>query len=192
MRVFKILSGVILILSGVFCFANPGATFQSIAFLLGCAMLLSGISGILAYLWISKRKEAPNLLLIEGILGVILGLLVLANQLLADAVIPVFFGMWIMVTGILCAVEGFAHRRAGGMVWCWLLALGSLGVLMGVYAFFNTVVFALSAVMLTGLLFVTQGVNVLMVGVNLSFHKKSERKSGKEASKTSKEKSKRV
>jgi len=34
-KIFKILAGVILILSGVFCFANPGATFSSVAFLLG-------------------------------------------------------------------------------------------------------------------------------------------------------------
>ena len=32
MRVFKITAGVILIITGIFCFANPGATFLSIAF----------------------------------------------------------------------------------------------------------------------------------------------------------------
>lgn len=190
MRVFKILSGVILILSGVFCFANPGETFQSMAFLLGCAMLLSGISGTLAYIWISRKKEAPSLLLVEGVLGVILGFLVLSNQLQADAAIPVFFGMWIMVTGILCAVEGVTHRDSGGKVWYWLLALGSLGILIGLYAFFNTVLFAFSAVMVVGLLFVMQGVNVLMVGINLSLHKAHNRKHGKDPVKSGKEKHK--
>ncbi|MEL7656179.1 MAG: DUF308 domain-containing protein [Bacillota bacterium] len=170
MRVFKMAAGVILILSGIFCFANPGATFQSIAFLMGCAMLLSGASGILAYIWISKKMEASSLLLVEGILSVILGILVLTNQLLADAAIPVFFGMWVMFSGISRVVEGYTHRQSGMMTWCWLLSLGTLGILIGLYAFFNTVLFTFSAVMLVGILFVMQGVNVLFVGINLSFH----------------------
>lgn len=171
MRVFKILSGVILILSGVFCFANPGATFQSIAFLLGCAMLLSGISGMLAYIWISRKKEAPSLLLVEGMMNVILGILVLSNQLLADAAIPVFFGTWVLFSGIMCVVEGITHRKTGRTVWYWLVSLGALSILIGIYAFFNTVLFTFSPVMLVGILFMMQGINVLLVGINLSFQR---------------------
>jgi len=169
-RVFKMAAGVILILSGIFCFANPGATFLSIAFLLGCAMFLSGASGILAYIWISRKMEASSLLLVEGILGVILGSLVLSNQLLADAAFPVFFGMWVMFSGTVRVVEGFVQRKSDIATWIWLISLGTLGILVGLYAFFNSVLFAFSAVMLVGILFVMQGINVLLVGIHLSFH----------------------
>lgn len=170
MRVFKIAAGVILILSGVFCFANPGATFPSIAFLLGCTMLLSGMSGILAYVWITKKRETSNLLLVEGLLSVILGSLVVSNQLLAEAAIPVFFGMWVMFSGIMNVVEAYTHRKAGTSIWVWLLTLGLLGILIGLYAFFNTVIFTFPTVMLVGIMFVMQGVYVLLIGINLSFH----------------------
>ena len=133
-------------------------------------MLLSGVSGILAYIWISKKREASNLLLVEGSLSIILGILVLANQLLADAAIPVFFGMWVMFSGIMRMVDGFSHRKSGRIVWYWLVSLGIMGTLVGLYAFFNTVLFTFSPVMLVGILFVMQGINVLMVGVTLSFH----------------------
>lgn len=169
-RVFKIAAGVVLILTGVFCFANPGATFLSVAFLLGSAMLLSGISGTLAYIWISRKREISNSLLIEGLISIILGILVLSNQLLADAAIPVFFGMWVMFTGIIRIAEAYAHRNAGKMQLIWLLSLGILGFAAGLYAFFNTVLFAFSAIMLIGILFVIQGSSVMLVGVNLSFH----------------------
>lgn len=168
MRVFKIAAGVILILTGVFCFANPGATFLSIAFLLGCAMLLSGVSDISAYVWISRKREISNFLPAEGFMSVILGILVLSNQLLADAVIPVFFGLWIMFSGVLRIVECYSHRKSGRTELIWLLSLGAIGIGAGLYAFFNTVLFDFSAVMLVGILFVLQGINVLMVGVRIS------------------------
>jgi membrane protein HdeD len=171
-RVFTIAAGVILILTGVFCFANPGATFLSIAFLLGCAMLLSGISEASAYIWISRKKEISNLLLVEGLLSVILGILVLSNQLLADAAIPVFFGMWVMFSGVIRIVEAYSHRKSGRMELIWLLSLGLLGIAGGLYAFFNTVLFTFSPIMLVGILFVVQGINVLLVGVNLTFHRR--------------------
>lgn len=169
MRVFKITAGIILILTGVFCFANQGETFLSIAFLLGCSMLLSGISGTWAYLWISRKRQISNSLMIEGMMSMILGILVLANQLLADSAIPVFFGLWVMFTGIIRIAEAYANRKSGMMQMIWFLSLGILGIAAGLYAFFNTVLFAFSAIMLTGILFVVQGSSVLLVGVNLNF-----------------------
>jgi len=169
-RVLKIAAGVILILTGVFCFANPGAIFLSIAFLLGCAMLLSGISAILAFIWISRKKEITNSLLIEGMLSIILGLLVLSNQLLADAAIQVFFGMWVLISGVIRIAEAYVQRKSGMMMLIWLLSLGLIGIAAGLYAFFNTVLFDFSAIMLVGILYVVQGFNVILVGINLNFH----------------------
>lgn len=168
MRVLKIAAGVILILTGVFCFANPGVTFLSMAFILGFAMMLSGIIGILAYLK-NTNKEASNLLLVEGITGFILGSLVLSNQLLADAAIPVFFGMWVMFSGILRVVEAYTVRRSGLTMWQVLMMIGFAGIFIGIYSFFNTILFAFSVVVLVGILFIMQGINVLTVGLNLSF-----------------------
>jgi len=165
----KIAAGVILILTGVFCFANPGVTFLSIAFILGISMMLSGITGILAYLK-NVNNETSNLLFVEGITSFVLGFLVLSNQLLADAAIPVFFGLWVMFSGILRVVEAYTARKSGLTMWQVLLTLGLFGVFIGVYSFFNTILFTFSTVVLVGILFIMQGINVLMVGLNLSFY----------------------
>jgi uncharacterized membrane protein HdeD (DUF308 family) len=107
--------------------------------------------------------------MIEGMLSIILGILVLSNQLLADAAIPVFFGLWVLFSGIIRVVEAFDRRKSGRAELLWVLVLGLIGVAAGLYAFFNTVLFAFSVVMLVGFLFVVQGVNVLLFGINLSF-----------------------
>lgn len=172
MRVLKIAAGVILIVTGVFCFANPGATFLSIAFILGCAMLLSGICGTFAYIWQSRKSEIKGSLLVEGVLSIILGLLVLSNQLLVDPTIPVFFGMWVMFSGIIRAVEAYIHRKSDTAELIRFLSLGLIGVGAGLYSFYNTVLFAFSPILLVGILYVVQGFNVLMVDISLSFHRK--------------------
>lgn len=169
MKVLKILAGILLIGTGMFCFAHPGELFPSIAFPLGCAMLVSGIFSAFVAFWYSMKGEISNYIFAEGLLAVILGGLVLSNQLLADAVIPVFFGMWVMFSGILRATEAYERRNTGWATLSWLLSLSVLGVAAGLYAFFNTVLFAFSPVMMAGILFTVQGINVLLVGANLYF-----------------------
>lgn len=171
MRLLKIAAGVILILTGVFCFANPGVTFLSMAFILGMAMILSGIIGILAYLK-NVNKENSSLLIIEGITSFILGFLVLSNQLLADAAILVFFGMWLMFSGILRVAEAYSAKKSGLTIWQAPLVLGLAGISIGIYSFFNTVLFTFSVVVLVGIVFIMQGINVLMVGLSLSYYYK--------------------
>ena len=172
MRILKIIAGVVLILTGVLCFANPGVTFIYIAFLLGCAMIFSGASGILAYIIINKKKEPSGLILTEGILTTILGCLVLSNQLATDAVIPVFFGMWVMFSGILRMVESLEMKSTGIVIWKWILAQGMISILAGVYAFVNPMLAGLAAFVIIGIFFVIQGVNVLTTGINLPFFKR--------------------
>lgn len=166
-------AGVILIITGFFCFVHPGETFISVAFLLGCSMVVSGICGMFVYFWISRKGEISNFIMVEGLLSIVLGSLVLSNQLLADAAISVFFGMWVMISGIIRAAEAYAQRRSGWLTLSWLLSLSVLGIAAGLYAFFNTALFAFSVIMLTGILFVIQGINVLLVGANLSVSRKA-------------------
>ncbi|MGI6748245.1 MAG: HdeD family acid-resistance protein [Anaerovoracaceae bacterium] len=167
MRVLQIAAGVILILTGVFCFANPGVSFLSMAFILGIAMMLSGIMGILEY-YGNIKNETSSLILVEGITSSILGFLVLLNQLLVDAAIPVFFGMWVMFSGILRVAEAYSVRKSDLTKWQLFIVVGIAGISIGIYSFFNVVLFAFSIVVLVGILFVMQGINVLMVGLNLS------------------------
>ncbi len=138
MKVFKILAGILLIITGIFCFAHPGELFPYVAFPLGCAMLASGVFSAFVYFWYSRKGEISNYIIAEGLLSIILGGLVLSNQLLADAAIPVFFGMWVIFR------ESFAQRklmrsvsRMGDPVLAGVSQRA--GHRAGLYAFFNTV-----------------------------------------------------
>ena len=50
MRILTVISGILMILTGVFCFINPGQTFLSMAFIVGIIMVINGVIHSVAYL----------------------------------------------------------------------------------------------------------------------------------------------
>jgi len=165
-RFLTVLSGVLLIGTGVWCFANPGANILSLAFILGCAMVFFGLSGVLTYVYNRKAHEISGWILEETLLTLILAIIVLSNQLVTDATIPVFFGMWIMFTGIMRIVAAFELRQKGARVWSFSLAFGCLSVIGGVYAFLNPILLNLQMPVLIGLFFLIQGLNTITTGLH--------------------------
>lgn len=166
MRLLTIISGLLLIGTGVWCFANPGANILSLAFVLGCAMLFFGLSGVLTYIYNRKAHEVSGWILEETLITIILAIIVLSNQLVTDATIPVFFGMWIIFTGVMRVVAAFALRQKGAKIWSFSLAFGSISVIMGIYAFLNPILINMQMPILIGLFFLIQGLNTITTGLH--------------------------
>jgi len=163
MRVLSIVVGIFLVLTSVWCFAHPGATFLSIAFLLGFAMFIHGLTAIFDYFSVKKTENTgEGWLLADGITTFILSVLVLFNQLVADAAIPVFFGMWIIFSGVVRIVN--ALNSAKKIWWIWTLSLGVLSILAGIYAFLNPMLADLAVVTVVGITFLLQGANMIFIG----------------------------
>ena len=167
MRILTLASGAIFIFSGIFCFANPGATILSISFILGLAMVFFGISGISTYIMNRKIHETSGWILEETIITTILGIMVLTNRVVTDDVIPIFFGMWIMFAGVMRIVEAFTLRYKGSKVWSFSLGFGILSVLAGIYAFINPISNMISLPALIGVFFIIQGLNIIATGIHM-------------------------
>lgn len=165
MRISSIMVGVLLVFTSVWCIAHPGATYLSLAFLLGAVMLLHGITAVFGYLSIKiPKKRGPGWLLADGMVTTILSLLVLSNQLVADSAVPVFFGLWIMHSGVARIVSSVNEKRKSG--WIWLLVLGIVCVLSGSYLFVDAILFDFTLMSLVGFVFLLQGVNMLYLGAS--------------------------
>lgn len=177
MRVLTIISGVLLILTGVFCFANPGETFLSLAFILGLIMVISSVIQGIAYWWgRSDQSDNNGWILTEAILTFVLGVLVLSSQIAADVAIPMVFGLWVMFSGILRVVTATMINRSNKKAnFIWTLIIGLLCGLGGLYAFLNSVIAGLAIAMLLGILFILQGISTLELGIHMP-HEKKEKK----------------
>lgn len=179
--------GLVAIGFGIRCMTLPLDAYALIPTLMGIAMLAEGISCIAV--WFRTRKEGASwLLLVNGILSGILGVMLLGSwalQLGLAAAYATFVAIWLLISGVIRIVEAFQQRSAGKETaafdastpeerkarailrefsrhWGVSLTLGILMVVLGIFSLghpFTT--------MITIGMYI--GVDAIFIGVNLIF-----------------------
>ena len=181
MRLLTIISGGMLIMTSLFCYANPGETFLALAFVVGMAMILTGLVQCLAY-WRGRdnRHDNNGWIFAEALMTFILGILVLTSLIAADAAIPMVFGLWVISSGILRVVVAtmidYKSKKAN---FIWTMAIGILCIATGLYSFLNPLIANLSIAVLVGLMFMIQGICTMELGVHMPHEKKEKVKKPK-------------
>jgi len=139
-KIYLCITGILLIGLGIFCLCHPGATILSMALIIGCSVLVSGISTLL--LWANTRRvfASSGTFLLSGILQIFLGLLFINNNFIVATVLPLIFSMWIFIEGIVIAIRSFDYKNAGVKTWWVGLIFGVLVTLLGVQALKSPVV----------------------------------------------------
>lgn len=181
MRLLTIVSGGMLIMTSLFCFANPGETFLPLAFVLGMAMILTGVVQCIAYWWgRDNRHDNNGWIFAEALTTLILGILVLTSLIAADAAIPMVFGLWVMFSGILrIVVATMIDYKTKKANFVWTMITGLLCMVTGLYAFLNPLTANLNIAVLLGLLFIIQGVCTMELGIHMPHEKKEKVKKPK-------------
>jgi uncharacterized membrane protein HdeD (DUF308 family) len=169
------LRGVAAILFGILAFAWPGITLFVLVLFFGAYMLVDGIFAIVAAVRAAGEEDRWWLLLIEGILGVLAGLVAFFWPGLTALALLYFIAAWAIVTGIMEIVAAVRLRQEIEGEW----ALGLSGLLSVIFGVLLVVLPApaglLSLVWLIGAYAVATGVLLLI----LAFRVRSE--AGREA-----------
>lgn len=176
MRTLTIISGVLMLATGAFCFINQGQTFLALAFVVGIVMVINGIIHTISYIvgrGLNNRGDNNGWILVDALITLLLGILVLCNQLVVDMAIPMVFGMWVLVSGIL-RVEAATHinierKRSNFRS---TLITGILTVIVGIFGFINPFVAWITTVFLLGIFLCMQGINIIELGINMPHEKK--------------------
>ncbi len=178
MRLLTIISGVMLVLTGLFCFANSGETFLALAFVLGLVMIMSSIIQLISYWWgRNDRTDNNGWIFAESIITLILGILVQTSLIAADAAIPMVFGLWVMFSGVLRFVVATMinpSKKTSNFVWT--IVIGLVGIFIGIYAFVNPLTANLPIAVLLGIIFLMQGIGILELGIHMPHQKKDNTK----------------
>jgi uncharacterized membrane protein HdeD (DUF308 family) len=125
------LRGLAAIVFGVLAFVLPGITLWALVILFGAYMLVDGIFAIVTAVRVAGREARWWLLLIEGILGVLAGLVAAFWPGLTALALLYVVAAWAIVTGILEIVGAIRLRQE--IEGEWVLGLsGALQVLFGV------------------------------------------------------------
>lgn len=124
-------------------------------------MLIVGVFQIIQYFSHRSGQKVSGWILAEGILSVLLGILLLADQLEGTVTLVLVFGMWVLFAGIMRTIGAFAAKNENVQGWGWILTLGILGIVLGFISLFNPIVGAIGIVIIVGTFFIVQGINCI-------------------------------
>ena len=175
-KIWLCISGLLLVILGVVCIAKPDITLVSAAWLLGCLTLISGISKLVFTFRTQAFLPNSGTRALSAILDIFFGCFFLFNILGTAISLPVVFAIWVMIEGVVIAVQSFDYKKVGFPMWWVLLLLGAGAAVLGYFGLKNLDVTAgvLSAII--GIAIIANGLAYILavIGVN-RFEKKVDR-----------------
>jgi uncharacterized membrane protein HdeD (DUF308 family) len=161
-----VLRGVLAILFGIAVFIWPGISITVLVTLFGFFVLLSGILGIIVAVRGRQSDERRWLLLIEGIFGVIAGILVFFWPGITALLLVYLIAAWALLTGILEIIAAIQLRKEIENEW--LLAVAGIasllfGILIAIYPGSG----ALALLWVIGAYAIAFGIVLIILGLRL-------------------------
>ena len=125
---------IVLIGSGILAICSSGEKLVEVSEYLGLSMLLAGSINIFVYCEKKKFLHGSHWLLADGMSTVLLSLFPLFNQMIQPAIIPFFFGVWELFSGILKVIDASELKEESIEGWKWFRGIGNIEILSGVAA----------------------------------------------------------
>lgn len=164
--------GILLIVFGIYCLCHPAETLLSSAWLLGLATLVSGI--LLGVFALRSQMFLPNSAtrFLHAVLLVILGVFFLTNKGAVSTAIPIAFSVWVLLEGVILAVNSFDYKKAGFPAWFCILLLGIVALVLGFLGLRNPEMAGKTLSSLLGWGIISAGVSYLVAMFGLGLFEK--------------------
>jgi uncharacterized membrane protein HdeD (DUF308 family) len=162
------LRGLAAMLFGLLTFFLPGITLVTLVLLFGAYALVDGIFNVIAFIRVASHQWA---LLIEGVIGVIVGILTFAWPAITALVLLYLIAFWAVFTGVFEIIAGIGLRKAITNEWL-LLVMGALSLLFGILILFAPAVGALAIVLWIGAYAFVFGTFLLALAFRLRGHRR--------------------
>jgi uncharacterized membrane protein HdeD (DUF308 family) len=162
--IWLVVLGIALIVLGTILLGSPVIATLATVTAIGILILLGGAMEVVGAFW-CQEWSGFFLALLSGILGVVIGLMLLANPIQGGITLTILLASFLFVGGIFKAVAALAHRFGG---WGWLLLSGVIDVVLGVMIWRELPMSGLTIIgVLVGISLIFRGVSWLMVGFAL-------------------------
>lgn len=161
-----VLRGLVSVLFAGFAFLNPHAAFATLVLALGLFLLVDGATAL--YLGLRMRGKDADwwMVLLEGVLGVFLGVLTFVNPDITAAGVILFVALWCLVTGVFEISTAIRLRKEIDNEWLLGIA-GGLSVALGLLMLFNPTAGALSITLWIGIYALLFGLLLLGLGLRV-------------------------
>jgi uncharacterized membrane protein HdeD (DUF308 family) len=162
------LRGLAGVLFGLLTFFLPGITLVTLVLLFAAYALVDGIFNVFAFFRVASHHWA---LLIEGVIGIIAGVLTFAWPAITALVLLYVIAFWAIFTGLFEIIAGVRLRKVITNEWL-LLVMGTLSFLFGVLILFAPGAGALAIVLWIGAYALVFGVLLLALAFRLRGHRR--------------------
>jgi uncharacterized membrane protein HdeD (DUF308 family) len=158
------LRGAIAILFGLAALLRPGIALEALILLFGAYALVDGVFAIVGIFGGTRGGTPRWLLLIEGVAGILAGLIAFVMPQLTAILLLYLIAAWAVVTGIFEIATAIRLRKEIRGEWA-VIAGGILSVLFGVLlAVIGPVAGLFSLIWLIGIYAVAFGIVLLIAG----------------------------
>jgi uncharacterized membrane protein HdeD (DUF308 family) len=167
------LRGVLAIIFGVIAFVVPGATILSLVLIFSAYMLVDGVFAIIAAVRAARQRERWGLLVLEGTVNIITGVIAFLWPGLTAIAFVLLIGVWAIVSGGFMLGAAFRLKQDHGRGW---LAFG--GIVSIIYGALLIIAPLIGALVLTwwlGAYALVFGVTLLVLAFKLRTHKDDRR-----------------
>jgi uncharacterized membrane protein HdeD (DUF308 family) len=161
--VFK---GVIGVLFGLIAFARPGAMALSMVLVFGCYAFISGIATIIAAARSGRAGERWGALLLEGLLGIAVGVVAVVWPATLALSFVWLIGFWAVCSGVLEIASAIKLRKVIEHEWALGIA-GALSIAFGLLMFYRPVAGGVAVVWWLGAYALLFGVLMIVLGFRL-------------------------
>jgi uncharacterized membrane protein HdeD (DUF308 family) len=162
------LRGLAAVLFGLLTFFVPSITLLTLVLLFGVYALLDGLFNVIAFFRVPAHHWA---LLIEGVIGIIAGIVTFAWPAITAIVLLYVIAFWAIFTGVFEIIAGIRLRKVITNEWL-LLGLGALSLLFGILILFAPGVGALAIVLWIGAYACVFGIALLALAFRLRGHQR--------------------
>ena len=123
--------GVAGILFGIGAFVWPSATLAALVLLFGAYVFVDGIFAVAAGIAMRRQMSRWWLIVLEGVAGIILGVLTFQSPDTTALVLLTFIAAWSIITGVFEIATAVQLRKVIDNEWLMILS-GMLSILFGI------------------------------------------------------------
>ena len=159
-----VILGIALIVLATIMIGFPVVATLATVTVLGALILVGGIAEAVGAFW-CREWSGFFLAVLSGTLGVVIGLMLLANPIEGGITLTILLASFLLVGGVFRCVAALTHRFEG---WGWLLLSGVVDVAIGVMIWRQLPMSGLTIIgLLVGISTLFRGISWLMLGFAL-------------------------
>lgn len=165
---FQLLIGIVLIVLGIWAFADPEQALKGMVIAYGFAAVTLGIGDILMFIRIERYTGfIPGLSLVSGILSVMCGIMLVAYPSSGVLVLTLLFPIWFIAH----CISRLAHINsirviAGRAISYFILTINVIGLILGLLMFMSPL-FTINAISLFASLYlILLGVDAVVTAIS--------------------------